>query len=459
MRLTVMAAMVLLLATPAGAGAPDERVGREVTERLSIVEWAPVVVALRPPLVASSDDFLWRYEVRASQDRVLEALDGADLDLLFRWSTIPGFAARVRRGAIAVLASHPDVLEVDLDVGGSAHLAQSLPLIGADLVHSSGYTGEGVMVAVLDSGVPPGHPDLASKIVAEQCFCVNSDGTGCCSNGSTSQSGTGAAADGAGHGSNVTGIIAAEGVLSQPGMAPGVDIVAVKVIDDLNRFSSTSQVMSGLDWVLTNWPQVRVINMSLGTDALFSSHCDNAASWTRAFASAFGLLRSRGGLAFVSSGNEGSSTQMAVPACISGAVSVGAVYDANVGAFAFGFPPVCTDLTTAADQITCFTNSNGTLDLLGPGAAITSVGRFTTSTYFGTSQASPHAAGLAALLIQIDPQLTADQIETIMKQTGVPMLDSRNAVIVPRINAAAAAAAAAPEPPPRRRPVRRPGSQ
>jgi subtilisin family serine protease len=210
-----------------------------------------------------------------------------------------------------------------------------------------------------------------------------------------------------------------------------------------------------MDWLISNHPEVRVVNMSLYTSALFDGYCDSAASFTALFAQAVRTLRARGTLVFACSGNEASSKLIGAPACVEAAVSVGAVYDANVGRFSFGS---CHDNTTAADQITCFTDSNATLDLLGPGALITSDGRGGgTSTYAGTSQATPHAAGAAAVLIALEPSATPDEIESLLKRTGKPIVDVRNGVTTPRIDLFAAVQEllkTLPPTPPRRRAAR-----
>ena len=371
-------------------------------------------------------------KIAASQDAVLQRLAPSECELIARWHNIPGFAAEIDPAAIERLKSDPLVLRIDPDVGGSGSLAQSVPLIGGDKVHTLGFTGRGVTVAILDTGVDESHPDLVGRIVDEQCFCRNSNGTGCCPNGQTTQSGTGAAADDHGHGSNVAGIVGSRGVVSPVGVAPGVNFVAVKVLDRNNRFFSVSQVISALDWLIDHHPEVRAINMSLGTDALFSTACDTTASFTIAFANAINTLRDRGALTFVSSGNDASSVGMEAPACIANAISVGAVYDSNLGSVtAFS----CIDTTTSADQITCFTNSNSTLDLLAPGAIITSdwLGGGL-SNFFGTSQAAPHATGSAAVLMEVRPSLTPDEIEALLKSKGKSILDPRNGVVTPRID-------------------------
>jgi subtilisin family serine protease len=373
-----------------------------------------------------------------------------------RWRNLSGFAAEVTPESLAELEADPNVLRVDLDSGGTGGLAQSVPLIGGDKTRAIGATGRGVYVAVLDSGVDETHPDLAGRIADEQCFCRDLNGDGCCPNKQQTQSGAGAAADDNGHGTNVVGIIASRGIVTaSPGVAPDVNLVIVKILDRDNTFRSSSQVLSGLDWLITNHPEVRVVNMSLYTSALFDGYCDSAASFTALFAQAVRTLRARGTLVFACSGNEASAKLIGAPACVEAAVSVGAVYDGNVGLFSFGS---CHDNTTAADQITCFSDSNATLDLLGPGAWITSDGRGGgTSTYAGTSQATPHAAGAAAVLIALKPSATPDEIESLLKRTGKPIVDARNGVTTPRIDLFAAVQEllrTLPPTPPRRRAAR-----
>lgn len=356
--------------------------------------------------------------------------------IVARWRNLAGFAADVTADSLAELEADPNVLRVDLDSGGKGGLAQSVPLIGGDRVRAAGATGRGVTVAVLDSGVDETHPDLAGRITDEQCFCTDGLGNGCCPNKQTVQSGAGAAADDNGHGTNVAGIVASRGIVSSPGVAPDASLVIVKVLDRDGIFYASSQVLSGLDWLITNHPEVRVVNMSLYTSALFEGDCDSAAAFTALFADAVRTLRKRGTLVFACSGNEASAKLMGAPACVHDAVSVGAVYDANLGAFSFGS---CHSATTAADQIACFSDSNASLDLLAPGAYITSDGvGGRLSTYAGTSQATPHAAGAAAVLWSVKPSATADEIESLLKRTGKPITDARNGVTTPRVDLFAA---------------------
>ncbi|HPS78708.1 MAG TPA: S8 family serine peptidase [Thermoanaerobaculaceae bacterium] len=430
-----------LLALTVAAAAPAATVGPGVAETIGRDGHARVVVMLHVDEGAASSRTSILDAVASVQARVLDALSADELQLATHWRLVPGFGGRLSASGLAKLADDPLVDRVDLDVSGHAHLAVSVPLVRGNLVQTAGYTGQGVTVAILDSGITRTHADFAGKIVDEQCFCEDSYGNGCCPNGATSQSGTGAARDDNGHGTNVAGIVASKGVVSAKGMAPNAGIVAVRVLQADGRFYSSSQVVSGLDWVATHHPEVKALNMSLGTEALFSGTCDGAgaASWITAFATAINRLRNGGTLTVVSAGNQSSLQQMAVPACVSNAIAVGAVYKANVGPYDHSSWAGCSDATTAADKVVCFSNSSTALDLLAPGSPITASGmNGGTSTYSGTSQAAPHVAGTVALLAQAVPAATPSQIEQVLKSTGVAVTDQRNGRQTPRIDAKSA---------------------
>ena len=213
---------------------------------------------------------------------------------------------------------------------------------------------------------------------------------------------------------------------------------------DSNSTGFVSDWVAGLDWVRVNQAalNVRIINMSLGTFALYPGNCDAQEPTVAAIVS---QLTAAGVAIFASTGNQGSANRIASPACNSGVIGVGATYDSDLGPepdsgtyqSRFGGSwPVCADDPTSLQKITCFTNSDATMDIVAPGAQITAPGLGGgTSTFWGTCQASPTAAGVAALMLQARPALTPAQIETTLKTTGTPVTDAKNGLSFPLINA------------------------
>ena len=346
------------------------------------------------------------------------------------WGDSATFAAEIDAEDLDELRTDPRVRAVAIDTGGSGGLAESLPLIGAKLVHAQGIDGNGTTVAVLDSGIDTDHPAFAGRIDGEACFCDNLDGTGCCPSGVLERRGPGSAEDDQGHGTHVSGIVS--------GVAPAARIVAVKVLDASNRFQSFTQIYRALEWIANERPDVDAINMSLGSDARLADYeCES-------FAIAMGLqpvisrLRRRGVLIAASTGNNGDAARMWAPACMSDVLGVGATFD-------------------NADTIASFSNSSPSIDVLAPGVSITSPARGGgTTTLSGTSMAAPHVAGLIALMKQKAGRLfPSDSIQAILQSTGKPVADTRNGITTPRIDALAAIQAT-PVPPklPRRRAVR-----
>lgn len=429
------ALLAFLVALSSFAARP--KIGAEVYRDLATDDRVQVIVMLEERAKS-------KVSIRELRESVISATP--EVSVVRSWSTVPGFAALIGRDALAALEENPNVAKVDLDAGGGHGLAQSVPLIRGDVARNLGYTGKGVTIAVVDSGVDLTHPDLREAIAAEACFCDS-----CCPNGSSTQFGPGAGRDEDGHGTNVAGIALSRGRF--PGVAPEARLVVVRVLDRDGRFGSTSQIVSALEWIQEEHPEVKVVNMSLLTEQRFSGVCDNAASHTMAMARAINNLRAAGVSVFACSGNARDTARLPSPACIANAISVGAVWKMELGSRTV---LDCTDNTTAADKITCFSNTNSTLDLLAPGAPIIASGLGGgSSSYAGTSQATPHAAGAAAVLLGKNPTLQPQDIETILKNTGKLILDPRIGLSTPRIDVAAAVQAA-PNPVygPRRRSVR-----
>ena len=386
------------------------------------------VVALREP--AERDPAARLAAIDASGRRALERV--GERTRAQRFATIPALVVELTPEEAARLAADPDVASVGPDVSFHASLGTALPLIHASDVQALGPTGKGVRVAILDTGVEREHPDLARDVVAEQCFCERADGTGCCPGGAHRLDGPGSAPDEHGHGTSLAGILTSDGRVAGRGVAPDAEIVAIRVMDEHGAIASLAQLLEALDWLLLTRPDVRVVNLSLETDQLFEGSCDAASAAALALSSAIRKLRERGTLVVAAAGNRGDAGRVAMPACLSSALAVGAVASRPVD-----LP--CGRAGEAPDRLACFSNAGPRLDLVAPGAPITTTGLGGgLAAWAGTSQASAMVAGAAALLFEASPGATPEQVAQALRASGVPALDPRSGARYPRIDVRAA---------------------
>jgi subtilisin family serine protease len=442
--------LAALLLAAAAAASPEVRL--EAGVRAALGDPLPAA-GLRVIVVLSADDLpapgpALAAAVRARQGRVIAALPPGAFTVKRRYVHIAGFAGLARRDALEALAGHPDVSLVYLDGRVERTLSQGTALIGADTANAQGYTGAGVTVAVIDSGIDASHPDLADDLVAEECFCDDhpAPARGCCPNGRSTQSGAGAAADAGGHGTSVSGIVTSGGVVASSGVAPDAEIAAIRVFGN-NSGGLFSDIDASLDWVLGQHValDIRIVNMSLG-DGIERGNSGAFPCSGSATANAVASLAAVGVAVFVSSGNEGHDAGIAFPACIPDAISVGGVYDANVGSVSWCGNAsctaiLCTDNPTAADDFVCHTNSGAPLDLLAPNwRTATSADGGGTTNFGGTSASCPYAAGQAAVLFEADPTLTPAALRTLMKDHGPFVTNSDNGLSFRRTDLAAALA-------------------
>lgn len=390
-----------------------------------------VVIALRPELAGQHD------QLARSQETVMRAMSTEDFNLIHEYQSLPGLVGEVTSAGLAALRQQPDVAAIALDLpveatqGISGTFSPSAIFIHADRVQQDfGLSGAGVNVAVLDTGVDTAHVDLAPHLIAQHCFNRN----GACLPHNSAESDN--AQDQNGHGTHVAGIIAGQGQTSPRGVAAGVGLVAVRVLGPSgNGFSS--DVLAGIDWVVAQQAQlkIKVLNLSLGGGS-YSANCDQADANTMLYAAAVQAARQSGITLFAAAGNNGDPQALMAPACVSGVMAVGNVYDTPLSQMSW---PTCNEINVVADQVACSSNSGSTLDLLAPGVLVRSVnlgGGETTKS--GTSMSTPHASAVAALLLQANPNLSPLELETVLKETGVPVTDLRNGRVIPRIDALAA---------------------
>ncbi|MFQ5824710.1 MAG: S8 family serine peptidase [bacterium] len=137
------------------------------------------------------------------------------------------------------LENHSEVESINLDLEGQGALFESVPAIQGDVVHNLGYTGDGINVGVLDSGVNFNHPDLSESIVHQYHFLNQGADVGS------------GAPDQHGHGSNVIGIITSDGTIASKGVAPDANIVAIRVLDQNNR-GLVSDWIAGVNYIVAN---------------------------------------------------------------------------------------------------------------------------------------------------------------------------------------------------------------
>ena len=434
--LGLLAPVVVALMAARGMMAVDPsrdqpRVRPEVAAALGRQSEVAVIVSLKEtrPLQAPPNVGSLVRDARAKQGRVLSALSASDFTLTRRYQAVPALAGRITASGAEKLAGHPDVVSIGIDGEVYASLSESVPLINADDVHLLGITGEGVEVAVLDTGIDTDHPDLSDDLLSENCFL---SGSLPCHNGQATDSGPGSAEDDRNHGSRVSGIITSAGVVAPLGVAPDAGIRAYKVLN-ADGYGSWSDTIAALDHIIVTYPDTDLVNMSLGDSRWHGTACD---TYIPAMTAAIDTLKAGGTTVVAASGNDGFKSGIGCPACISNVISAGMTYDETfdtVGCY------VCVDSPATLDTVVCCSNSSPFLDLLAPGSQITSstIGGGTT-TGLGTSFAAPHVVGVAALLLEDDPTLTPFQLEYCLESTGVPITDAGNGITRPRVDALAA---------------------
>lgn len=277
-------------------------------------------------------------------------------------------------------------------------LAQTTPT-GINRINAPANTnkGTGIGVAVIDTGIDLTHPDLAANIVANKsCIFYKRNGN-----------------DDNGHGSHVAGTIAAlNNTTGVVGVAPEAKLVAVKVLNSSGS-GTWSSVICGIDWVTANAVKynIKVANMSLGGGGSSDNNCGNSNS--DALHKAICKSTAAGVTYVVAAGNSNANASSFVPAAYDDSViTVSALADSDGQAGGLG-PSTSYG---SDDTFASFSNYGSIVDLGAPGVSIYSTwksGGY--NTISGTSMASPHVAGSAALYINSNPGLIWSQVRDGLK--------------------------------------------
>lgn len=316
------------------------------------------------------------------------------------------------RTTLVQLLNDPEVKAVYPNLTLTSTLAQSLPLIKQPQAAAAGFNGNGSSIAVLDTGVNYTHADFGCTAPGIPSTCKVAYAADFATDDSS--------LDDNGHGSNVSGIAS--------GVAPGAKILGLDVFDGAGAYES--DIIAALNWVLNNATtyDIKAANMSLGVNGSeYSTVCSSP------FTTIFSQLRTANIAPVLSAGNSAKINGVGYPACTAGSIVVGAVYDANLGGLAWSN---CTDYSTSADQVACFSNSGDLVTLFAPGALIDAAGY----SMGGTSQAAPHVAGAIAVLRASGTGAAEPLDDTIqrLEATGTPVTDAKSGLTRPRIDLYAA---------------------
>ncbi len=376
--------------------------------------------------------------IARAQQSLLNRMNNLEVSSVRRFKFIPYVAMEVDEAALGSLAEDPEVVSIEEDLSVKPLLADSTPLIGAPHAWDQGYAGSGQTIAILDTGVDKDHPFLRDKVVSEACYSGSGGGTSLCPEGVNESvlPGSGApcppSLSDCFHGTAMAGVAAGRGT-EFSGVARGARIIAIQVFSQCGEDcidSSNSDWLAGLERVLELSADFNIaaVNMSFG-GGFFSEDCDSDFPAVKA---AMDNLRAVGVAPIAASGNSGFGTDINSPACVSSVVSVGSTD--GIGD------------ETPREEVSDFSNSSLSLDLLAPGRGITtSIPGDDFASFNGTSLAVPHVAGAWALLKSKAPNATVPQLLSMLSRTGIPITDPRNGLVKPRIQVDAALDVVIPE--------------
>jgi subtilisin family serine protease len=284
--------------------------------------------------------------------------------------------------------------------------------------------GSGQTAAVCDTGLNTAHVDFAGRVRAQRNFTQDNGGN------------PDDATDGNGHGTNVAGIVAADG--DHRGVAPGAGLIPLKVLGNAGG-GSFQAVAQALQWVLDNREahHISVVCMSLG--ASDNRPSDNGLEQDQVNV-LIRRLREQRVPVVIAAGNDyfkhGSEQGMSYPAILRGCVSVGAVYDEFEGPFSYASGAQTS--SSGPDRITPFSqrlhetvNADCRTDVFAPGAPVTSSGiqgPRGESVQHGTSQAAPVTTGVILLMQELYRRLSGelpevDVLVEMLRNGGVVIHD------------------------------------
>jgi subtilisin family serine protease len=320
----------------------------------------------------------------ASQHDMREVMASVNGEITHEFTIINGLAASVPPTRIQELKNHPLVVSVDKDAAVNAVDLTADQQISANQVWPLGFTGTGVRLAILDTGIATQHPEFAGRIVA--CHTEVKMTTTC--------------EDDNGHGTHVAGIAGAQGVdPSAKGVAPSVSLMSDKVLNSAGS-GSLSGVVAGIDWAVTN--HARIISMSLGTSPVDGGgtqpNCDSVfPTLTHAINNAVAA-----GVAVVAAAGNSGTAGLGAPGCISSVIAAGAVDSSDQLASFSSVGAAMKDHGIAAPGVDIYSS------FLNGGYAVLS----------GTSMATPMVSGTIALMLSKNPNQSPTTMRSVLFSTA-----------------------------------------
>ncbi|MER7556016.1 S8 family serine peptidase [Nocardioides sp. NPDC126508] len=298
------------------------------------------------------------------------------------WSAVAkGGAATRSAGAVGKLGG--GIEKIWLDGKAETTLDHSTAQIGAPEAWAAGFDGKGATVAVLDTGIDATHPDVAGQVDEARSFVPDEEAT----------------SDLHGHGTHVASTVLGTGAASEgkyKGVAPGADLLVGKVLDNAG-YGQDSWIIAGMEWGAAN---ADVVSMSLG-DSSLNDGTDPMAQALNA------LSQETGALFVVAAGNSYTEGSLGSPGTADAALTVGAVDDQDVRADFSSYGPRVGDHAIKPD-------------LTAPGVGIVaarsqqSSGEGWYRSMDGTSMATPHVAGAAAIVKGAHPDLTGAELKAAL---------------------------------------------
>ena len=346
------------------------------------------------------------------RDSVLKSVK---LNAKNNFTIVNSFLTDLDEKSLEKLKKNPNVEAIYFDKEYFVSLENSVIQTNATTVNAISFSnnllrGAGSSVCVLDTGINYSHPDFGSctSTTIHNGVCTKVRGGWDYLNSDSDPY------DDQGHGTHVSGIMGANGTLL--GVAPDVTIIPIKVCNSADPSScSLSAIISGLQWCANNATafNITAISMSFATSVLYTSACDDSSSLTSYVNSAF----AKNITLIASTGNDGSTTGIGDPSCITNVTSVGAVSDSDALIY----------------------NRNSITDILAPGVNINSTSWDQLyEVLSGTSMSTPHVSGAVAIMQQYKKlekgsySLTTT-INTALKQ-GKNISDSSSGLTFPRLN-------------------------